>query len=200
MNNKNERNDREEGVHRREYPLRENWAAVVFMLALLLIAGVTASVAGYRIKLADKDRKDQLMKTYQALGGTNDILITPERTANTAQIGTARYTFLAAYEINVRARAYGLYRCLEAFKPSDVAPTIQALDTIGATDPARVVENSWRAFEENPTHSATPSPVGPLANPMAARLAKKYDRYMARDVETKLFKYLSDHGSEITGK
>ena len=197
MKNSSKHPGSEQEVHRREYPLQENWAAVVFMLALLFIAGVTASVAGYRIKLADKDRKDQLMRTYQALGGTNDILITPEQSANTAPVGSARYTFLAAYEVNVRARAYGLYRCLEAFKPADVEPTIKALDTIGANDPARVLENSWRAFQERPTHSATPSPVGPLANPTAARLAKKYDRYMARDVETKLFKYLADHRAEI---
>jgi hypothetical protein len=197
MNSSRNESAEEGRQHRREFPLRENWVAVVFMLALLLLAGVTASVAGYRIKLADKDRKEQLINTYKELGGSNDILITPEQSANTSPIGSAKYTFIAAYEINVRARAYGLYRCLEAFKPGDVAPTVTALNTIGATDPAQIIANSWRAFQESPTYSATPSPSGPLANPTAARLAKKYDRYMARDVETKLFKYLVDHRAEI---
>lgn len=197
----NEPNAHKDDQHyRRKYPLRENWVAVVFMLGLLLIAGVTASVAGYRIKLADRDRKDQLMNTYLALGGTREALIIPEETVIKAPRSSPQYIFLAAYELNVRSRAFGLYRCLEAINPELVQPTVTALDTIGASDPARVLETSWQAFKESPTHSRVPSPTGPIANPTAARLAKKYDRYMARDVETRLFKYLSEHRAEIEAK
>jgi hypothetical protein len=37
-------------------------------------------------------------------------------------------------------------------------------------------------------------------NPTAARFAKQYDRYIARDTETKLYKYLVDHQGEIVRK
>ena len=100
----NEPNAHKDDQHyRRKYPLRENWVAVVFMLGLLLIAGVTASVAGYRIKLADRDRKDQLMNTYLALGGTREALIIPEETVIKAPRSSPQYIFLAAYELNVRS-------------------------------------------------------------------------------------------------
>jgi hypothetical protein len=184
-------------LRRSDYPLRDNWVAVVFMISLLVIAGVTASIAGYRIKAADKDRKAQLLRAYEQLGGSRDILIIPEQTINQAPSDSEASTFIAAYEVNERSRALGLYRYMEGVAPASVPSTIKALDTIGANDPARVLENSWKAFEEQPTHSAIPSKNAPLANPQAARLAKKYDRYMARDVETKLFKYFVDHREQI---
>lgn len=187
-------------LRRSDYPLRDNWIAVIFMLGLLVVAGVTASVAGYRIKLADKDRKAQLLQVYEKLGGSRDILLIPEKSINQAQPDSDTYTFIAAYEINERSRAYGLYRTMEGVAPASVPGTIKALDTIGAKDPARVLENSWKAFEEQPTHSAIPSNTAPLANPKAARLAKKYDRYMARDVETNLFKYYEDHRDQILAR
>jgi hypothetical protein len=37
-------------------------------------------------------------------------------------------------------------------------------------------------------------------NAKAARISKKYSRYAARDVETKLFKYYSDHRAELAAK
>lgn len=179
-------------------PLRENWSAIVFMIVLLLASGITASVAGYRIKIADKERKAQLFQAYEALGGTRERLINIEQSMLMTPTSPVRTTFLAVYETNERARSFGLYRTLEFAKEPNVATVIASLDQIGSTDPARIVEETWKAMQENPATARLTHPdQGPM-NPKAARISKKYSRYAARDVETKLFKYYSDHRSEIT--
>lgn len=178
-------------------PIRENWTAIVFMVVLLLASGITASVAGYRIKLADKDRKAQLFQAYEALGGTRERLGNIEQSMLTSQFPPAKTTFLAVYETNERSRSFGLYRVLEFAKDPHVATIIASLDQIGSTDPARIVEESWKAMRENPATAHLSHPdQGPM-NPKAARISKKYSRYAARDVETKLFKFFTDHKSDI---
>lgn len=178
-------------------PIRENWTAIVFMIVLLLASGITASVAGYRIKLADKDRKAQLYQAYEALGGTRERLGNIEQSMLTTQFSPAKTTFLAVYETNERSRSFGLYRVLEFAKDPNVTTIIASLDQIGSTDPARIVEESWKAMRENPATAQLSHPdQGPM-NPKAARISKKYSRHAARDVETKLFKFFTDHKSEI---
>lgn len=178
-------------------PIRENWTAIVFMIFLLLASGITASVAGYRIKLADKDRKAQLFQAYEALGGSRERLSNIEQSMLTTQFSPAKTTFLAVYETNERSRSFGLYRVLEFAKDPNVATVIASLDQIGSTDPARIVEESWKAMRENPATAHLSHPdQGPM-NPKAARISKKYSRHAARDVETKLFKFFIDHKSEI---
>ena len=181
-------------------PLRDNWSGIVFMIILLLASGITASVAGYRIKVADKDRKAQLFKAYEALGGTRERLINVEQSMLTTPSSPVATTFLAAYETNERARSFGLYRILEFAKSPNVGTIIASLDQIGATDPARIVEETWKAIQENPATAQLSHPdQGPM-NPKAARISKKYSRHAARDVETKLFKYYSDHRAEISSE
>ncbi len=181
-------------------PLRENWSGIVFMIILLLASGITASVAGYRIKIADKDRKAQLFQAYEALGGTRERLINIEHSMLTTPSSPVATTFLAAYETNERARSFGLYRVLEFAKAPNVGTIIASLDQIGATDPARIVEETWKAIQENPATAQLSHPdQGPM-NAKAARISKKYSRYAARDVETKLFKYYSDHRAELAAK
>ena len=181
-------------------PLRDSWSGIVFMVVLLLASGITASVAGYRIKVADKDRKAQLFQAYEALGGTRERLINIEQSMLTTPSAPVATTFLAAYETNERARSFGLYRVLEFAKSPNVTTIIASLDQIGATDPARIVEETWKAIQENPATAQLSHPdQGPM-NPKAARISKKYSRYAARDVETKLFKYYVDHRSEISSK
>lgn len=178
-------------------PIRENWTAIVFMIVLLLASGVTASVAGYRIKLADKDRKAQLFQAYEALGGTRERLSNVEQSMLATQFSPAKTTFLAVYETNERSRSFGLYRVLEFAKDPNVATIIASLDQIGSTDPARIVEESWKAMRETQATAHLSHPdQGPM-NPKAARISKKYSRHAARDVETKLFKFFTDHKSEI---
>ena len=181
-------------------PLRDSWSGIVFMIILLLASGITASVAGYRIKIADKDRKAQLFQAYEALGGTRERLINIEQSMLTTPSSPVATTFLAAYETNERARSFGLYRVLEFAKVPNVGTIIASLDQIGATDPARIVEETWKAIQDNPATAQLSHPdQGPM-NAKAARISKKYSRYAARDVETKLFKYYSDHRAELAAK
>jgi hypothetical protein len=183
--------------HGQKSPLRENWSAIVFMIVLLLASGITASVAGYRIKLADKDRKAQLFQAYEALGGTRGRLINIEQSMLSTPNSPAKTAFLAVYETNERARSFGLYRTLEFAKPPHVATMVAALNQIGSADPARIIEETWKAMLENPATANLAHPdQGPM-NPKAARISKKYSRYAARDVETKLFKFYTDHKAEI---
>ena len=178
-------------------PLRENWSAIVFMIVLLLASGITASVAGYRIKLADKDRKAQLFQAYEALGGTRERLINIEQSMVSSPMTPLKTTFLAVYETNERARSFGLYRTLEFAKPNNVTTAVSSLNQIGSTDPARIIEETWKAMLENPATAQLSHPdQGPM-NPKAARISKKYSRHAARDVETKLFRFFTDHKAEI---
>jgi hypothetical protein len=180
-------------------PLRENWSAIVFMIVLLLASGITASVAGYRIKLADKDRKAQLFHAYEALGGSRERLINIEQSMLSSPTSPLKTTFLAVYETNERARSFGLYRTLEFAKSQNVPTIIAGLNQIGSTDPGRILEETWKAMQENPATAQLSHPdQGPM-NAKAARISKKYSRHAARDVETKLFKFYTDHRSEISG-
>ncbi len=181
-------------------PLRENWTALVFMIALLLASGLTASVVGYRIKQADRHRKAQLVEAYSELGGSREKLVNIEQTLLGSQPSHEKLTFLAAYEVNERSRAFGMYRWMEFSTPETVKKVVTALDNIEARDAARIVEASWSAFVESGVKELATHPDQRPVNPKAARISKKYDRYVARDVETKLFQYLSAHQAEVLGR
>jgi len=178
-------------------PIRENWTAVVFMIALLLASGLTASIVGYRIKQADRDRKAQLFRAYEAIGGDRERLVNLEQTLLGTPLSHERETFLAVYEVNERSRAFGLYRWMEFSKPETIEKAVAALDEINAHDPARVVEASLTAIREGPPAPTATHPDQTPVNPKAARISKKYDRYVARDVETKLFIYLNAHRPQV---
>lgn len=178
-------------------PLRDNVWAMVFMATLLLMSAITASVAGYRIKMADKDRKAQLYEAYERLGGTRERLVNIEQSMISSATTPARATFLASYEINERTRAFGLYRVLEFAKSDNVSKIIASLEEIGATDHAKIVNEAWAARLEDPTTANLQHPdQGPM-NPKAARIAKQYTRRSARDVEAKLFKFYTDNRKEF---
>jgi len=110
-----------------------------------------------------------------------------------------RATFLAVYEINERSRAFGLYRTLEFSKPEGIAKVVAALNEIGATDHAKIVSDTAAARQEDPATANLQHPDQGPVNPKAARIAKRYTRSSARDVETKLFKFYVDHKAEISG-
>lgn len=178
-------------------PLRDNVWAMVFMAILLLMSAITASVAGYRIKMADKDRKAQLYEAYERLGGTRERLVNIEQSMIASATTPVRGTFIAVYEINERTRAFGLYRVLEFSKADTISKIIAGLDEIGATDHAQIVKDAWAARQEDPTTANLQHPdQGPM-NPKAARIAKQYTRRSARDVEAKLFKFYADNRKEF---
>ena len=184
-------------------PIREQRASILFMLFLLIVSGVTASVVGFRVKSADLDRKSQLMATYEKFGGSrikaHELGATLAKETNTPE----QNTFIAAYEVNSRARAYGLYRFLESTEAADMDRTVQSLFQIGATEAAHSTEDAWRAFQVPvKTGEAGGDMTGKnynknSMNPKAARFARQYDRYIARDTEVKLFAYLRDHRTAI---
>ena len=109
----------------------------------------------------------------------------------------ARTTFLAAYEINERSRAFGLYRTLEFTKPENVTKMISALEEIGAIDHAKIVQETWTARQEDPATANLPHPDQGPVNAKAARISKQYTRRSARDVEAKLFKFYDDHKEQL---
>jgi hypothetical protein len=171
-------------------PLREQRVSILFMLFLLVISGVTASVVGYRVKSADLDRKAQLLKAYEGLGGSfaqaHTLGVTLVSSTRTAE----QNTFIAAYETNCRARAQGLYRVLETTQPEAMPQIIQSLFTIEATEAARSTDDAWRAYQNPAATESAAAGVRPNANPKAMRYAKQYERQLARDTEVKLFRFM----------
>ncbi|MFN4895891.1 MAG: hypothetical protein ACK5HO_08890 [Pseudomonadota bacterium] len=171
-------------------PLREQRASVMFMLFLLIISGVTATVVGYRVKSADLDRKAQLLKLYESYGGSFEKAHALDTSLVAASRTPEQNTFLAAYEINCRSRARGLYRVLEATPPDVMQQMIQSLFAIEATEAARSTQDAWNAYRTPPLSEGAAAGIRPNSNPKAIRFAKQYDRYIARDTEVKIFRYV----------
>jgi hypothetical protein len=174
-------------------PLREQRAAVLFMLFLLVVSGLTATIVGYRVKSADIQRKAQLLAVYESFGGSFEKANTPGTTLLSSSLNPDQATFIAAYEVNSRARTHGLYRVIETSSSEVMDQSIKSLYAITATESARSTEDAWRAFQE-PVSSAGATKN---MNPKAARFARQYDRYLARDAEVKLFTFLRDHEKTI---
>lgn len=171
-------------------PLREQRASILFMMFLLVVSGVTASVVGYRVKSADLDRKAQLLKTYESLGGSFAQAHTLGGTLVSSTRPPEHNTFIAAYETNCRARAQGLYRILETTPPEAMPQIVQSLFSIEATEAARSTDDAWRAYQNPAATRSAAAGVRPNANPKAIRFAKQYDRQLARDTEVKLFRFM----------
>jgi hypothetical protein len=177
-------------------PLVEQRAPILFMIFLLVVAGVTATVVGYRVKSADLDRKAQLLKQYELLGGSSTQILALGNSVPVESLNPQQRTFILTYEVNSRARAYGLYRVLETTPADRMQKTVEGLYAIDATESAHSTEDALRAYQEPASSEAQQRNM----NPKAARFARQYDRYLARDTEVKLFRYLRDHQSEITQK
>jgi hypothetical protein len=165
-------------------PLKDNWSAVVFMLCLLLAAGITATIVGYRVKKADWDRKGQLLATYKALGGSFETLMDPSKTILTPQLSNEQRTFVVAYEINQRAREYGVFTVIDNSSRENLALAVSSLAGIGAFEASRTLDDTIKALDGAP-HAADRT-----ANVEAQRYARQYGRPMSRETEAKLFKYL----------
>jgi hypothetical protein len=175
----------------RSSPLKENWSGVAFLLALLLAAGITATVVGYRVKKADWDRKAQLLATYEALGGSFEGLLTPSQTVLNLPLSPEQRTFAAIYEVNQRARDYGVLTVIDNSSRENVKFAITSLEEIGATEASRTFEDTLRALDE------APSGTDRASNTEALRRARQYGRPMSRDTEAKLFKYLDQNRSKV---
>jgi hypothetical protein len=142
-------------------------------------------------------RKADLLKTYEQLGGSFQSAHQLGQSRAEPNMPRERGVFIAAYETNARARAYGLYRVLENTSAEQMDNAIASLFTIEANEAARSTQDAWRAFQEPVTSQPD---AKPNMNPKAARFARQYDRYLARDTEVKLYTYLRDHRQEIEGR
>jgi hypothetical protein len=168
-------------------PLVEQRLSIIFMLLLLVVSGVTATVVGYRVKSADIDRKSQLLKHYETLGGSYQLAHQLGTSVFKLDTPQADRRFVAIYQLNCRARAVGLYQVLETTPDAEIDEAIAGLYDIKATEGARSLEDAWREFRSSRGHSSSPKEG---VNPKALRFAKQYDRYLARDAEVKLFRAL----------
>jgi hypothetical protein len=177
---------------RRTAPIREQRVAVLFMLFLLIVSGVTASVVGYRVKSADLDRKAQLLGAYESFGGSFALAQELGTTRVSERFTAEQNIFIAGYEVNSRARRQGLYRVLETTAPEIMQRMIDSLYAIEATEAARSTEDAWRAYQNPAVTESAAAGIKPNSNPKAIRFAKQYDRYLARDTEVKLFRYMRE--------
>jgi hypothetical protein len=197
-------------------PIRENARAVAFLLGLLIVAGVTATIVGYRVKSADWERKAQLLTTYERLGGSFKTLMTPGVSLLAPQQGGPQdgsqrvFTepqrgFVAVYELNQRAREYGLINVLETTNKESLDRAVSTLSEIGASEAARTVSDARSALTEPVAADGLPmavskgssgsqsAPTTAAPRAKAQRFAKQYGRPMARETEVKLYGYLSSH-------
>lgn len=183
-------------IHAQATTLTEQKASVIFMLFLLIVSAVTASVVGFRVKQADLSRKAAELEVYSRLGGSFEKANTLGSSLYQEGALPERNTFVLAYEVNWRARTFGLYRVLETTPAPIMEQTIKSLFTIGATEAAHSTEDAWRAFQQ-PMPGTEDGTRRKNMNPEASRYSKRYDRYLARDTEVKLFTYLRDHRQVI---
>lgn len=117
------------------------------MLFLLVVSGITATVVGYRVKSADIHRKNELLETYQTLGGTfGDSLKLDTSLALSEKFNEQQKIFITTFETNVRTKLHGFPNVLEAID-SKLAPiVIQNLFEIKATEAAKSFRDAWEAY------------------------------------------------------
>jgi hypothetical protein len=165
------------------------------MLGLLLVSGITASVVGYKVKRADIDRKAQLLAAYELQGGSFAGVMTLSSTTATPNDYSLGNIYRATYELNERARKVGLYATLETTPAFAVELALLGLEKLGSTECLMVVREAWQIFQNERGQTASGGII-----PSASRIAKRYDRAHARDVEVKLFKLLTENRAELSQK
>lgn len=185
--------------HPQPTTLSEQKASIIFMAFLLIVSAVTASVVGFRVKQADLTRKATELEVYTRLGGSFEKANTLGFSLFQEGAPAERNTFVLAYEVNWRARTFGLYRVLETTPALIMEETIKSLFAISATEAAHSTEDAWRAFKQ-PMPGTVDGSRRKNMNPEAARYARQYDRYLARDTEVKLFAYLRDRRDKIASQ
>jgi hypothetical protein len=177
-----------------ESPIKRGWRGAVFLVGLLLISGITASVVGYKVKTADIERKGELLQVYESYGGTFEGIMTLSTTKAIPNDTSLKNIYVATYELNERARKVGLYLTLESTPPFAVDLAIMGLDRLGSKECYLATKEAWEMFL---TDKASTPPGGVVLS--ASRVSKRYDRAHARDVEVKLYKLLTENRAELIG-
>lgn len=177
-----------------ESPIKRGWRGAVFLVGLLLISGISASVVGYKVKTADIERKGELLNVYETHGGTFEGIMTLSTTKAIPNDTSLKNIYIATYELNERARKVGLYLTLESTPPFAVDLAIAGLEKLGSKECYLATKEAWELFIQD--KPSTP-PGGVVLS--ASRISKRYDRAHARDVEVKLYKLLTENRAELTG-
>lgn len=169
-------------------PIMSRFRGMVALVALLIVAGVSASVVGYRVKSAEWERTRTLDAHYQSLknqgaGGVGALVRGTqqrgEAAAGKAALAARDEGFVLMYEVNEYARVSGLIPLLEVVPRERLLEAAEAFKEIGALDAAHIIQDALRALAED-------------SNPARAhRIAKRYNRSTARDTAVKLFRSIS---------
>lgn len=128
-------------------PLYEQRGSIIFMLFLLVVSGITATVVGYRVKSADMLRKNELLDTYQALGGTfADSLKLDTSLSFSDRFNDKQKVFITVFETNVRTRLHGFPNVLETIDRRLAPLAIRNLFEINATEAAKSFRDAWDSY------------------------------------------------------
>jgi hypothetical protein len=181
-------------------PLLARWRGIVVLVALLIAAGVSASVVGYRVKSAEWERTRRLHAHYRTLkeklpadlpmqGRSAAADVPPPQSATPTDVvdrGTLAQNepdglsprdrhFVLMYEINELARVSGLIPVIETASRERLHEAVKAFEAIGAQDAAHILMDTLTALEEG------------AGSAKAHRIAKRYNRSTARETSVKLF-------------
>jgi len=170
--------------------LKDNMASIAFMATLLLVSAVTATVVGYKVKTADRQRDADLLAAYNSLRPAAVGAVAAESPVFSPSLPKEQQYFVSVYETNQAAMQRYLYSALEQMPPAEIEAAIEGALVMGAKDASMTLREVAEALKEKS------GPSGSM-NLTAARLAKRYDRSLARDTETKLYKYLADNRARI---
>ncbi len=170
--------------------LKDNLASIAFMATLLLVSAVTATIVGYKIKTADRQRDGELLAAYDALRPAPLVQETSEPPVFSPTLSKEQQAFVSVFEINQAAMQRYLYSALEQMPPAEIEAAIEGSLIMGAKEASMTLREISEALKDK-------SGANGAMNLTAARLAKRYDRSLARDTETKLYKYLTDNRALI---
>lgn len=163
---------------------RESRIGFLFLIVLLLLAGVSASVVGYKVKTADIERKQSLQETYLAVGGVTDkplIAGIPEGNAPLSD----QQVLILVYEMNQHIRGFGLAKLLTSVPKERWKSVEDAYDRAGASEATVILRDALDSFysskEVSPADVNLPAEVN--------KKARLYSSRVARYVEANLFKF-----------
>ena len=179
---------------------RDSRIGFLFGIVLLIIAGFTATFVGFKVKNAEITRTAELMKTFNTLVGDRSKVVDPSKVLSMPGANAEQKVFISAYQLNKWVQSFGLARTLEQLDPVAVVASIEALETIQATEVFKTARETWQLMHaEGSPPLSTETPLK-ATNQTALRIARRYDRSFSREVAAKLFQYLDTHRDRIVAK
>ena len=163
---------------------RENVLGHLFLLTLLVVSGLTASVVGYRLKMNDYRTDRFLRQKYQEVSapGTQPSLDNFASADFASGKESKTKTFLNAYTFNQLVRAYGLVEVLDKLPPEARTRAASSLKEVDALDTAGLIDEVSKILSD---------PNDAEAHKNAGRAARRYNTRMSRGVNWMIYKYLT---------